>query len=287
MATFATIELLSETHEILSERTEVVFRQREDGKREKVTRRIVTVRPFSCGPSLGQGQRIKERRERMKPFGSSIVGGKTTVGAEVFIEKPGCAPTRETQIQDMFGNKKKVLCCRFCKSTEHFSHSCPHKDDVPVAPVAPVAPATTAPIAGTGTGATATKSSYVPPHLRRRAEGSKEEDEPKTCLRVSNLSYETTEDDIRSLASRYGRVTRCHLVTHRDSGDSKGFAFVSFALHEDAVKAMTGLSHLPLHSMIIDTAWAENDRRSTSVAGPGADTNFRSGYGRQLPQTRS
>jgi translation initiation factor 3 subunit G len=285
----ATYEALSATHDIIGEHTKVFFRQREDGKREKVTQRIVTFRARSLEyekeqrlsidkeqlSSPSREQRIQERRARIKPFGSSIVGGKTTVGAEVFIQKPGDTPyTHEAQVQDMFGNKKKILCCRYCKSTEHFSHSCPRKDDVAATPVE----------ATTAVPAVATKSSYVPPHLRRRADGAKEEDEPKTCLRISNLSYETTDEDIRALASRFGRVTRCHLVTHRDSGDSKGFAFVSFALHEDAVKAMAGLNHYPLHSMIIDAAWAENDRRSST--GGGTETTFRSGYGRQLPQTR-
>ena len=46
---------------------------------------------------------------------------------------------------------------------------------------------------------------------------------------VGNLSFGTTEQDIRSLFAAYGTVDRVNIVTDRDSGQPRGFAFVEMA----------------------------------------------------------
>jgi cold-inducible RNA-binding protein len=43
---------------------------------------------------------------------------------------------------------------------------------------------------------------------------------------VGNLSFNTSEQDIRSLFEAYGTVDRVNIVTDRDSGQPRGFAFV-------------------------------------------------------------
>ncbi len=43
---------------------------------------------------------------------------------------------------------------------------------------------------------------------------------------VGNLSYKTTDDDLRTLFAQYGEVTSARVVTDRISGRSKGFGFV-------------------------------------------------------------
>ncbi len=43
---------------------------------------------------------------------------------------------------------------------------------------------------------------------------------------VGNLSYKTTDDDLRTLFSQFGEVTSARVVTDRISGRSKGFGFV-------------------------------------------------------------
>ena len=45
-------------------------------------------------------------------------------------------------------------------------------------------------------------------------------------LFVGNLSYHTTEDDLANLFSEVGEVTSVAIVTDRDTGRSRGFAFV-------------------------------------------------------------
>src|SRR5512138_2688077 len=58
-------------------------------------------------------------------------------------------------------------------------------------------------------------------------------------LYVGNLSYSTTEDDLRSLFSQAGTVASVALIKDRDSGQSKGFAFVEMSSQNEAQKAIT------------------------------------------------
>lgn len=43
---------------------------------------------------------------------------------------------------------------------------------------------------------------------------------------VGNLSYRTTEDEVRELFTQYGSVNRVSLISDRDSGRARGFGFV-------------------------------------------------------------
>src|SRR3954466_12441454 len=47
-----------------------------------------------------------------------------------------------------------------------------------------------------------------------------------TNIFVGNLSYQTTQDELFSAFSAYGNVERVSIVTDRDSGQPRGFAFV-------------------------------------------------------------
>ncbi len=58
---------------------------------------------------------------------------------------------------------------------------------------------------------------------------------------VGNLPWATTEDDLRNLFSPYGEVQRARVVTDRETGRSRGFAFVDMN-EEDAQKAIAELN---------------------------------------------
>jgi RNA recognition motif-containing protein len=61
-------------------------------------------------------------------------------------------------------------------------------------------------------------------------------------LFVGNMSFQTTEADLRYLFEPFGAVTRIHIVNDRETGQPRGFAFVEMAKDEDAAKAMSELN---------------------------------------------
>lgn len=59
---------------------------------------------------------------------------------------------------------------------------------------------------------------------------------------VSNLGFGVTEDELRSMFSKYGEVTSVKVITDRETGRSRGFAFVEMAdkAAESAMKELDG-----------------------------------------------
>jgi len=60
-------------------------------------------------------------------------------------------------------------------------------------------------------------------------------------LFVGNMSFHTTESELRDLFAPFGQVTRVHMAMDRETGRARGFAFVEMPNDEEAAKAMTGL----------------------------------------------
>jgi cold-inducible RNA-binding protein len=63
-----------------------------------------------------------------------------------------------------------------------------------------------------------------------------------TNLYVGNLSYDTTEDTLRTLFAEFGEITSVNVITDRDTGRSKGFGFVEMASEQEADAAIQALS---------------------------------------------
>jgi RNA recognition motif-containing protein len=61
-------------------------------------------------------------------------------------------------------------------------------------------------------------------------------------LYVGNLSYHTSEDTLRDLFSEFGQIESVRLITDRDTGRSKGFAFVEMSTDESADQAIQALN---------------------------------------------
>lgn len=60
----------------------------------------------------------------------------------------------------------------------------------------------------------------------------------KNKLYVGNLSYSVDESQLKDLFASYGEINEVTLIKDRDTGRSKGFAFVTFAASEAAEKAL-------------------------------------------------
>ncbi len=58
-------------------------------------------------------------------------------------------------------------------------------------------------------------------------------------LYVGNLPYSTTEDELRNLFGQAGTVSSVAVIKDRDTGQSKGFAFVEMSNQAEAEKAIS------------------------------------------------
>ncbi len=94
---------------------------------------------------------------------------------------------------------------------------------------------------------------------------------------VGNLSFNSTEESIRSLFERYGVVNSARIMTDRDTGRSRGFAFVEMENEGEADQAITALngSSLDGRSINVNEARPKPDR---GFGGGGAGGN-RGGFG--------
>jgi len=59
---------------------------------------------------------------------------------------------------------------------------------------------------------------------------------------VGNLSYDSTEEAVRALFERYGVVSSARIMTDRETGRSRGFAFVEMENEAEADQAIQGLN---------------------------------------------
>jgi cold-inducible RNA-binding protein len=57
-------------------------------------------------------------------------------------------------------------------------------------------------------------------------------------LYVGNLSYNTTEDSLRNLFAQAGTVKSCSVIKDRETGSSKGFAFIEMSSQAEAENAI-------------------------------------------------
>ena len=73
---------------------------------------------------------------------------------------------------------------------------------------------------------------------------------------VGNLDFHTTEDELRQLFAQYGTVDRVSLMTNRDTGRSRGFAFVEMTNAEEGEKAIAALNGTQLGSRKLNVSEA-------------------------------
>ena len=79
---------------------------------------------------------------------------------------------------------------------------------------------------------------------------------------VSNLSFHTTDDDLRVLFEQYGAVSSAKVITDRGTGRSRGFGFVEMASEEQGNKAISGLNNQEIEgrAMSVTVAREKTDK---------------------------
>lgn len=75
-------------------------------------------------------------------------------------------------------------------------------------------------------------------------------------LRVTNISEDTGENDLRELFGNFGRVARVYVGRDRETGMGKGFAFVSFEDRAVAQKAMEKVHGRGYDNLILNVQWS-------------------------------
>ena len=83
---------------------------------------------------------------------------------------------------------------------------------------------------------------------------------------VGNLSYNVSENAVRALFEEYGVVERVNIITDRDTGEQKGFAFVEMGVDAEASRAIESLNGRDLNgrAMTVNEARPKADRASGS-----------------------
>ena len=94
---------------------------------------------------------------------------------------------------------------------------------------------------------------------------------------VGNLSFNTSADDLRDVFGEFGEVTSSSVVSDRETGRSRGFAFVEMSSGaEDAIEALNG-RELGGRTLTVNEARPREDRRSGGGGGGGG--GYRGGGG--------
>lgn len=239
------------------------YKINEDGKKVKV---VLTYNVERC-----QVSKTIANRKTWKKFGlaSSDPPGpnpsNTIVSEEIFMQFFTNKEEEQNRGEEDVLNKlkgQKLVKCRICKD-EHWTTQCPYKDRLGALPelvkeeAKPAAPAT----AQVDEKAKAGK--YVPPSMRdganRRGDAmpsSKSREELPT-IRVTNLSEEVRDSDLQELFRNFGNISRVYLGKDKITGQSKGFAFISFIRRDDAARAIAGVNGYGYDNLILSVEWAK------------------------------
>jgi RNA recognition motif-containing protein len=90
---------------------------------------------------------------------------------------------------------------------------------------------------------------------------------------VGNLSFGSTEDDVRAMFEAYGTVDRVSIITDRETGRSRGFAFVEMSDDTEADRAINTLNGTQMagRTLNVNEARPKNERPSGGGGGYGGE----------------
>ncbi|KAL0587190.1 hypothetical protein ABG067_003248 [Albugo candida] len=256
-------------------RTIVEWKFNDLGQKVKITKKVQRVEEI---------HRISKRvleRKNWKKFGAALQGNDSNVtypsNETVYMEDPNAdqiLPGEKREEESVFAGVKgaSIITCRHCGIVgDHWTLKCPYKDTPPgEIPTGINSGADEDTKADADTTESTTESSlsrafgggpdkYVPPNLRNRGDDKGESyanDTDNATLRVTNISPDTCEDDLYELFRVFGHVLRVYLARDRETLQSRGFAFVSFARVEDAERALDKLQGYGYDHLILKLEWA-------------------------------
>lgn len=108
---------------------------------------------------------------------------------------------------------------------------------------------------------------YLAPHLRNSAGGGKgdgkggkgdlQAQQQEASLRITNLSEDCKEGDLQDLFGKIGRLQRVYLAKDQTTGESRGFAFITYGNKQDAQKAIDQLNGHGYDNLILQVQFAK------------------------------
>jgi RNA recognition motif-containing protein len=93
---------------------------------------------------------------------------------------------------------------------------------------------------------------------------------------VGNLSFETTEEDLRQAFEGFGEVSSVNIIKDKYTGDPRGFAFVEMSNQGEATAAISGLNEQEMNGRTLKV----NEARAREDRGGGGRGGGRGGGGR-------
>lgn len=241
-------------------KTVVTYRLNQDGKKVKVTQRIREVKvQEKVHPLIALRKNWKKYgKEKNLPPGPDT--STTQIGEKVELKlgtswKETEKAAEEEKQQDAQKVVRNSIQCRTCGG-DHFTAQCPFKETLGASQPQKEAEAGDIPVSGSG--------KYVPRHLRADANGnlpSRDRDD-STTLKISQLNTFVDEDMMRNeLLARFGPLQRVTIVRNKETGESKGFAYVAFATEELAQAALDQLNGKGYHSLILHLEWLKKRKQ--------------------------
>ena len=95
---------------------------------------------------------------------------------------------------------------------------------------------------------------------------------------IGNLSYDTTEDQLRQAFEGFGEVSTVSIITDKFSGEPRGFAFIEMAVKNEAIAAISGLNGQELNGRSLSVNEAKPKVQGGSNNRGGGRGNSRKPY---------
>jgi RNA recognition motif-containing protein len=96
---------------------------------------------------------------------------------------------------------------------------------------------------------------------------------------VGNLSFQTSQDELHAAFAQYGNVERVNIVTDRDTGQPRGFAFVEMTDQREAETAISQLNGAELNGRAMNVNEARPKPAGGGFGGGGGRGGPRGGGG--------
>ncbi|MEZ5357267.1 MAG: RNA-binding protein [Candidatus Zixiibacteriota bacterium] len=94
---------------------------------------------------------------------------------------------------------------------------------------------------------------------------------------IGNLTYDTSEDQIRQAFEAYGTVSTVSIVTDKYTGESRGFGFVEMATKDEALTAINELNGRDMNGRNLNVSEAK-PRPQNNNRGGGNNRGYRKSY---------